>query len=108
MIAPYNDLAGTEAVIAPVQNQVGAILVEPMLGAGGCIPAQPEFLAGLRELATRIGAVLIFDEVQTARLSTGGRQKLLGITPDMTTVGKFFGGGFAFGAFGGKKEIMGM
>lgn len=50
--------------------------------------------------------MLIFDEVQTARLSTGGRQKILGITPDLTTVGKFFGGGFAFGAFGGKKEIM--
>lgn len=66
------------------------------------------FLEGLRELATGIGAVLIFDEVQTSRLSPGGRQALLGITPDMTTVGKYFGGGFAFGAFGGKKEIMDM
>lgn len=52
--------------------------------------------------------MLIFDEVQTSRLATGGRQSLLGITPDMTTVGKFFGGGFAFGAFGGKAEIMSM
>lgn len=108
VIAPYNDAAGTEALINPVKSEVGVILVEPMLGAGGNIPADPPFLVHLRTLATRIGAVLIFDEVQTARLSPGGRQSLLGITPDMTTLGKFFGGGFAFGAFGGKAEIMDM
>lgn len=72
------------------------------------VPAEESFLRGLRHLATRIGAVLIFDEVQTARLSTGGRQALLNIIPDMTTIGKFFGGGFAFGAFGGRREIMSM
>ncbi|TXT10608.1 hypothetical protein VHUM_02113 [Vanrija humicola] len=106
IIAPYNDIEGTKALINPVAKDVGVIIVEPMLGAGGCIPGDPEFLQGLRDYTKEIGAVLIFDEVQTSRLAPGGRQSLLGITPDMTTVGKFFGGGFAFGAFGGKKEIM--
>lgn len=72
------------------------------------IPGDVAFLKHLREAATRIGAVLIFDEVQTSRLSVGGRQLLLNIVPDMTTVGKYYGGGFAFGAFGGKAEIMDM
>ncbi|BEI86865.1 hypothetical protein CcaverHIS002_0702110 [Cutaneotrichosporon cavernicola] len=108
VIAPYNDISGTKALLDPIKADVGAIIVEPMLGAGGCIPAEPEFLRELRGYATEIGAVLIFDEVQTSRLSPGGRQALLGITPDMTTIGKFFGGGFAFGAFGGKREIMEM
>ncbi|BEJ17902.1 hypothetical protein CspHIS471_0701700 [Cutaneotrichosporon sp. HIS471] len=108
VIAPYNDISGTKALLDPIKGDIGAIIVEPMLGAGGCIPAEPEFLRELRGYATEIGAVLIFDEVQTSRLSPGGRQALLGITPDMTTIGKFFGGGFAFGAFGGKREIMEM
>lgn len=100
---PYNDLARAQAAAGP---ELAAILVEPMQGAGGCLPADPAFLQGLREIADRTGAVLIFDEVQTARLSAGGRQALLGITPDMTTLGKFFGGGLAFGAFGGKAGLM--
>ncbi|WVQ81338.1 hypothetical protein IAT38_003461 [Cryptococcus sp. DSM 104549] len=108
VVCPYNDIEGTQSYISKHADEIGAILVEPMLGAGGCIPGDVPFLQHLRSTATAIGAVLIFDEVQTARLSTGGRQKLLGITPDMTTLGKFFGGGFAFGAFGGKKEIMSM
>ncbi|WWC72862.1 uncharacterized protein I206_106826 [Kwoniella pini CBS 10737] len=106
LICPYNDINGTKQKIEQYKNEIGVILVEPMLGAGGCYPGTPEFLQSLRDLATEIGSILIFDEVQTARLSIGGRQKILGITPDMTTLGKFFGGGFAFGAFGGKKEIM--
>ncbi|WWC63775.1 uncharacterized protein I303_106380 [Kwoniella dejecticola CBS 10117] len=106
LVCPYNDISGTRDAIEQHKDDIGVILVEPMLGAGGCHPGTPDFLQGLRDLADEIGAVLIFDEVQTARLSTGGRQKILGITPDMTTLGKFFGGGFAFGAFGGKREIM--
>jgi glutamate-1-semialdehyde 2,1-aminomutase len=77
-----------------------------MLGAGGCIPGEPAFLAGLREAATRAGAVLIFDEVMTSRLAPGGRQAELGILPDMTTLGKYIGGGSSFGAFGGRADIM--
>jgi len=106
VLAPYNDLSGTEALIDAHGPSLAAILVEPMLGAGGCIPGEPAFLAGLRDAATRHGAVLIFDEVMTSRLSPGGRQAELGIVPDMTTLGKYIGGGASFGAFGGKAEIM--
>ncbi|SFI49510.1 glutamate-1-semialdehyde 2,1-aminomutase [Bosea sp. OK403] len=106
VVASYNDLEKTLDLVKPHRSELAAILVEPMQGAGGCIPGTPEFLAGLRRLADESGAVLIFDEIQTSRLSLGGRQQLLGITPDMTTIGKFFGGGLAFGSFGGRREIM--
>ncbi|WP_211099929.1 aspartate aminotransferase family protein [Acuticoccus kandeliae] len=104
LVLPYNDIAAAEAAFA--EHEIGAVLVEPMQGAGGCRPATREFLAALRDLTQKHGAVLIFDEVQTARMAYGGVQSLLGITPDMTTIGKFFGGGLAFGCFGGKAEIM--
>ena len=77
-----------------------------MLGAGGCIPGDPDFLAALREATAAAGAVLIFDEVMTSRLAVGGAQELLGITPDMTTLGKYLAGGLSFGAFGGRDELM--
>jgi glutamate-1-semialdehyde 2,1-aminomutase len=77
-----------------------------MLGAGGCMPADPAFLAMLATETKRAGALLIFDEIQTSRLSPGGRQQLLGITPDLTTLGKYFGGGLTFGAFGGRRDLM--
>ncbi|KAM0274920.1 hypothetical protein ACHAQH_007729 [Verticillium albo-atrum] len=99
----YNDLETTRSRLTP---DIGVILVEPMLGAGGMIPATTEFLQMLRDEATRIGAILIFDEIITSRLFYGGLQEYLGITPDMTTIGKHFGGGFSFGAFGGRADIM--
>src|SRR5947209_16032747 len=77
-----------------------------MLGGSGCIPAEREFLADLRTLANETGAVLIFDEVVTSRLAPGGLQEAHGIRPDMTTLGKYVGGGMSFGAFGGKAEVM--
>jgi glutamate-1-semialdehyde 2,1-aminomutase len=106
LIAPYNDAERTAALIHQHADALAAILVEPMLGAGGCIPGEPGFLALLRAEATRHGIVLIFDEVMTSRLSPGGRQRLLGIAPDLTTLGKYIGGGSSFGAFGGRAEIM--
>lgn len=106
IVAPYNDLDETMHLIRAAGGDLAAILVEPMLGAGGCIPATAEFIAMLREEATRGGAVLIFDEVMTSRLSPGGRQAILGITPDMTTLGKYIGGGMAFGTFGGRADLM--
>jgi glutamate-1-semialdehyde 2,1-aminomutase len=106
VLAPYNDLDETMRLIRAADRDLAGILVEPMLGAGGCIPATPEFLAMLREEATRCGAVLIFDEVMTSRLSPGGRQAVLGIVPDMTTLGKYIGGGMSFGAFGGRADLM--
>lgn len=102
----YNDEDGARAIFEAHGNELAAVLVEPMLGAGGCVPGSPQFLQLLRELTRQSGALLIFDEIQTARLSYGGRQSLLGIKPDLTTVGKFFGGGLPFGCFGGKNEVM--
>ena len=103
VMGSYNDEAATRPLI---DDSIAAILVEPMQGSGGCIAAEPAFLAMLRAEATRVGAVLIFDEVMTSRMSAGGLQGRLGITPDMTTLGKYIGGGMSFGAFGGRRDIM--
>jgi glutamate-1-semialdehyde 2,1-aminomutase len=104
----YNDTAATLALIEQHAKELAAIIVEPMMGAGGAIPATREFLAALREAASRHGIVLIFDEVMTSRLSSGGLQKKLGITPDLTSFGKYIGGGLTFGAFGGRADLMAM
>lgn len=106
VMAPYNDLDSVRALVQNHGADLAAILVEPMLGAGGCIPAEPAFLHGLRALANECGALLILDEVMTSRLSSGGRQALLGLAPDLTTLGKYFGGGLSFGAFGGRADVM--
>jgi glutamate-1-semialdehyde 2,1-aminomutase len=106
LVARYNDLAGARALVHQHRDSLAAILVEPMQGAAGCIPGEPLFLEYLRQATSESGAVLIFDEIQTARLSFGGRQELLGIAPDLTTLGKFFGGGLAFGCFGGRRDLM--
>ena len=106
VLADYGDVDGTRGVIRAHAGQLGAIIVEPMLGAGGCVPASTEFLRMLRDEADSCGAVLIFDEVMTSRLSRGGVQQLEGITPDLTTLGKYLAGGMSFGAFGGRRELM--
>ena len=107
VIAPYNDLAGTTALIEEHGHDLAAIILEPMLGGGGCIPATRDFLAMLREKATQHAAILIFDEVMTSRLAPGGLQERHGILPDLTTLGKYIGGGMSFGAFGGRTDLMG-
>ncbi len=104
--APYNDAEGTQALLEANAADIGTIVIEPMQGSGGCIPADHAFLKMLRDWATAHGAVLIFDEVMTSRLSPGGLQALCGVTPDMTTLGKYVGGGFSFGAFGGRADLM--
>ncbi len=106
LVGRYNDLAAIEALVRPHRHELAAILVEPMQGTTGCIPAERPFLAGLRGLADETGAVLIFDEVMTSRLAPGGLQEALGILPDLTTLGKYLGGGMSFGAFGGRGELM--
>lgn len=106
VIARYNDLETTLERMKPHVNDLAAILVEPMMGAGGCIPGHPSFLQGLRDAASEHGIALIFDEVMTSRLSGGGLQRKLGISPDLTTFGKYLGGGLSFGAFGGRKRFM--
>ncbi|MDY0885055.1 aspartate aminotransferase family protein [Dongia soli] len=105
VIAPYNDIEGSLDLIKKHGKDLAAVLVEPMLGSG-CLPADPAFLLALRESCTAHGIVLIFDEVMTSRLSTGGLQAALRITPDMTTLGKYIGGGMSFGAFGGRRDLM--
>jgi glutamate-1-semialdehyde 2,1-aminomutase len=106
LIGRYNDLDMVEDLVRPHRAELAAILVEPMQGSTGCIPAEREFLAGLRALADATGALLIFDEVMTSRLAPGGLQEAHDILPDLTTLGKYVGGGMSFGAFGGRADIM--
>jgi glutamate-1-semialdehyde 2,1-aminomutase len=107
LLGRYNDLEAVEALVRPYRTELAAILIEPMQGTTGCIAAERNFLAGLRALADETGALLIFDEVMTSRLAPGGLQEVHGILPDLTTLGKYVGGGMSFGAFGGRAEIMG-
>lgn len=106
VLVDYNDTQGAADAIGEAAGDVAAIIVEPMMGSGGCLPASVEFLSMLRAEATRIGAVLIFDEVMTSRLSPGGIQPMVGVEADLTTLGKYLGGGSSFGAFGGRADIM--
>jgi glutamate-1-semialdehyde 2,1-aminomutase len=106
VVAPYNDVGATSALLEAAAPDIAAVIVEQMQGSGGCIPADRAFLEFLRDWTRRNGAVLIFDEVMTSRLSYGGLQSIHDIAPDMTTLGKYLGGGFSFGAFGGSAEIM--
>ena len=87
-------------------NGIACVLVEPMQGAGGCVPAAEGFLGELRRLCDASGALLIFDEVMTSRLSPGGAQELFDVMPDLTTLGKYLAGGLTFGAFGGRADIL--
>src|ERR1051326_5580212 len=106
VLARYNDIECTRAMIGREAADLAATLVEPMMGSAGCIPAERGFLAMLREETARAGTVLILDEVMTSRFPGGGAQQLDAITPDMTTLGKYIGGGMSFGAFGGRRDLM--
>ena len=106
VVARYNDIDGTRALIEQLGPDLATVILEPMMGGGGCIAAEPDFLAMLREATTQVGALLILDEVMTSRLSPGGLQAVRGIRPDLTTLGKYIGGGMSFGAFGGRADIM--
>jgi len=107
LLAPFNDLAAIEQLVANNPGQVAAIIVEPVAGNMGCVLPQQGYLEGLRQLCTREQIVLIFDEVMTGfRMAKGGAQERLGVVPDMSTLGKIIGGGMPVGAYGGKKEIM--
>jgi glutamate-1-semialdehyde 2,1-aminomutase len=106
IVCPYNDIEIVDAVFDEQGESIAAVLVEPVQGSAGCIPADPGFLAALRRCCDDAGSVLIFDEVMTSRLSPGGAQATLGLTPDVTTLGKYLAGGFTFGAFGGRRDLM--
>ncbi|MBC3538154.1 glutamate-1-semialdehyde 2,1-aminomutase [Rufibacter sediminis] len=107
LTAPFNDLAAVQTLVDANPAQIAAIILEPVVGNMGLVPPAEGFLQGLRDLCTKEGIVLIFDEVMTGfRLAKGGAQERYGVTPDMTTLGKIIGGGMPVGAYGGKKEIM--
>jgi glutamate-1-semialdehyde 2,1-aminomutase len=106
VIASYNDLDATLPLVEQHAHDLAAVLVEPMLGSGGCIPAHPQFLRTLFDAARAAGAVCVADEVMTSRHGARGLVDLFGASADITTYGKYIGGGFSFGAFGGAAELM--
>lgn len=107
LVAPYNDLEAVEKLFNDHEGEIAAIIIEPVAGNMGCILPREGYLQGLREICTRKGALLIFDEVMTGfRLAPGGAQQLFHIDADLVTYGKVIGGGLPVGAFGGRKEIM--
>lgn len=105
-VVHYNDLEAAEKIMKKHHKKIAAMILEPILGYGGGVTATTEYLKGLRKLTKKYGILLIFDEVISIRLSTGGMQKLTGVIPDITALGKTIGGGLPIGAFGGKREIM--
>jgi glutamate-1-semialdehyde 2,1-aminomutase len=107
LVVDYNDLDAVAAAFAAHPGEIAAVIVEPYVGNMGLVLPLPGFLAGLRELCTRHGAILIFDEVMTGfRVAPGGVQEREGVAPDLTTLGKIIGGGLPVGAFGGRADIM--
>ncbi|MCC6194300.1 MAG: glutamate-1-semialdehyde 2,1-aminomutase [Burkholderiales bacterium] len=107
VVAPYNDLAAVAAIFAANRDEIAAVIVEPIAGNMNLVMPAQGFLAGLRALCDRHGAVLIFDEVMTGfRVHAQGVQGMTGITPDLTTLGKVIGGGMPVGAVGGRRAIM--
>lgn len=106
VFARYNDVEFTRDLIRSHGPQLACVIVEPMMGSGGCIAGDPAFLAMLREETSAAEAILLYDEVMTSRLGPGGLQAETGIRPDLTTLGKYIGGGMSFGAFGGRADIM--
>ena len=106
LVLPYNDLATCTRLLSAHRESVGCLIMEPVVSSFGYVPGQPEFLRGIRKLTEELGIVLIFDEVQSLRVAPGGAQELLGVTPDLTCLGKIIGGGLPVGAFGGRRDIM--
>ncbi len=107
LVLPYNDVAAIEEVFKKQGDQIAAVIIEPIAGNMNLIKPSTEFLSVIRNLTSKHGSVLIYDEVMTGfRVALGGAQSLQGITPDLTCLGKVMGGGMPMAAFGGKKEIM--
>jgi len=104
---PYNDIAKVRELFENEGKEIAALIVEPIGGNMGVVPPKPGFLEALREITQKAGALLIFDEVITGfRVSLGGAQKLYGVTPDITCLGKIIGGGLPVGAYGGSRQVM--
>ena len=106
LVVPFNNIPLTQAVIEEHQQEIAAVIIEPIMASAGQIVADIEYLQFLRDITRRYKIVLIFDEVVTSRLALGGAQSYFGVTPDLTTFGKIIGGGLPIGAFGGQARIM--
>ena len=106
VVAPFDDVEGTRAALEPHLAELAAVIVEPVLGAGGVVPATGDFLRFLRDLTLEAGALLVFDEVISFRIGYHGAQGSLRVTPDLTTLGKIIGGGLPVGALGGRADVM--
>jgi glutamate-1-semialdehyde 2,1-aminomutase len=106
VVLPFNDSEAAASILAANGPELAAVIVEPVLGSAGMIPAERGYLEMLREVTRRLGIVLIFDEVVSFRVAAGGAQEYFGVTPDLTCLGKLIGGGFPLGAFGGREDIM--
>src|SRR5437588_2587877 len=104
---PFNDVQAVHHAFHKFKHQIACVIVEPVVGNMGCVPAADDYLVGLRLITERERSILIFDEVMTGfRVAFGGAQELYNIKPDLTTMGKIIGGGLPVGAYGGPKEIM--
>jgi glutamate-1-semialdehyde 2,1-aminomutase len=108
VVLPFNNPDAAEAILSRHASEVAAVILEPIIGAGGVIAATPEFLHRLRAITHELGMLLIFDEVISLRIAPGGAQAMYGVTPDLTTMGKIIGGGLPVAAFGGRADVMEM
>ncbi|MBO0744797.1 MAG: aminotransferase class III-fold pyridoxal phosphate-dependent enzyme, partial [Candidatus Dormibacteraeota bacterium] len=106
VVLPFNNAEAAEAILRREASRLAAVIVEPVLGAGGMIPPLPGFLDRLRTVTSELGLLLIFDEVISLRVAPGGAQERFGVTPDLTTMGKIIGGGLPVSAFGGRADVM--
>jgi glutamate-1-semialdehyde 2,1-aminomutase len=106
VVLPFNNPDAAERIIRREAADLAAVILEPIIGAGGVIAATPEFLNRLREVTSELGILLIFDEVISFRVAPGGAQQLYGLKPDLTTLGKIIGGGLPVAAFGGRGDVM--
>jgi glutamate-1-semialdehyde 2,1-aminomutase len=106
VILPFNKPDAAERILREEGEVVAAVILEPIIGAGGVIPATDDFIARLRAVTRELGMLLIFDEVISLRVAPGGAQQLYGVTPDLTTMGKIIGGGLPVAAFGGRSDVM--
>jgi glutamate-1-semialdehyde 2,1-aminomutase len=106
LVAPFNDLDALRDLLHAHSDDIAGIILEPAIGAGCGVEPEPGYLEGVRQLADSYGVLLIFDEIMTFRQDVGGFQSALGVTPDLTSVAKFIGGGLPLAVFGGRQEIM--
>jgi glutamate-1-semialdehyde 2,1-aminomutase len=106
LVTPFNDIETAKRIIHENRKEIAAVVVEPIMGVTGMVPARRECLQFLREITRQTGMLLIFDEIISFRLSPGGVQEIFGVKPDITTFGKIIGGGLPIGAFGGRADIM--